>query len=228
MGTSAAAVSSNGIQPRIRGTLALNPTHRLAADLLAEASLTIDQVAEQAGVTRWTLWAWRQRPEFCRLVAERTEYHQTEVLSYGIAVRHVRIRTYNQIWDRLHRIIEERAASAPVDVPGARTGLLTRRLRSIGEGARAQLVEDWQFDAAVLRELRALGELAAKELGQWGERSEGDVPREVEASALTTAELLERAKQILEARGYVVTDPADMPQDVEGNGGHTPPPVVSP
>jgi hypothetical protein len=193
--------------------------------LIAEGSLTIDQVAEQVGVTRWTLWAWRQRPEFSRLVAERREYHQTEALSYGIALRHVRIGTYNRIWNRLHRIIEERAAGAPADVPGARTGLLTRRLRSIGEGARAQLVEDWQIDVGLLRELRALGELAAKELGQWGERSEVTGPPEVDVSNLTTAELLARARRILEAAGFIVLDPASMPEDVEGDGVVAPDPV---
>jgi hypothetical protein len=236
MGASAAAVSSNGIQPRIVGPLALNPTHRLAADLIAEGGLSVDRVAERVGVTRWTLWAWRQRPEFCRLVAERREYYQTEALSHGVALRHRRVAAYNRIWDRLHRVIEQRAAGADPNVPGADTGLLVSRQRGLGQGDNFRVVTEHEVDVGLLRELRALGELAAKELGQWQEPHSATGPPEVEAASLTTAELLERARLILEAHGLTVVEtslPAEeLPRgsDVDGDGAVAshPPPAASP
>jgi hypothetical protein len=198
------------IHPRIVGTLELTPQHLEAADLLAEGSLPIAEIAERVGVTRWTLWAWRERSEFCRLVAQRREYYESAAFSHGVALRHERVRTYTHIWDGLQRIVAERAASAPDDVPGAKSGLMVRRKRSIGEGDRAQVVEDWTTDAALVRSIQRIGELAAKELGQWLPQGEIDGAREVhaEVTTSTTAELLQRARQILIAAGEL---PPEVP-----------------
>jgi hypothetical protein len=169
--------------------------------LIAEGSLSFEQVAKRVGVSAWALWSWRQRPEFCLLVKQRLEFYRAEALTHGIALREQRIRALNDRWQRMRRLIDARAKDM-ADVPGGDTGLLVRKVRGIGDGSNFRQVDWYEFDHALLRELRAIEEHVAHELGQWRpEPTETTGPREVDATAMSTAELLERARQILRAAG---------------------------
>jgi hypothetical protein len=76
-------------------------------------------------------------------------------------------------WLRLQQVIVERAASAEMQrVPGGRTGLLTHAVKGIGAGENFQVVDAYDVDASLLREMREIEKQAAQEVGQWTEKHE--------------------------------------------------------
>jgi hypothetical protein len=166
-----------------------------AAELVAEGSLTYPAIAAEVGVARQTVWEWRQHPEFRARVAEHQAEIREEVRRLGVASRENRVRAYNARWERMRRIIEERAADPAMQgVPGGTTGLLVRTVKRIGTGDQARDVEEFTVDTGLLRELRDLEKQAAQDLGQWAEKSEV-------AASVDPSPILEHFKASLE-RAY--------------------------
>lgn len=156
----------------------------LAAALLAEDRLTDVEIAARAGVSRRTLVRWKQSTQFQQRIAHHQAVQADAVAATGIASRRARVEALNDRWQRLQRIIAERAeayggrdAEGKPLVPGGSTGLLMRYGKS-GEFA---------LDTGLLRELRAVEEQAARELGQWVDRSRLDLAfaEEIERVAAT-------------------------------------------
>jgi hypothetical protein len=146
---------------------------RTAARLLAEGNLTDTEIATLAGVCRKTLWTWKQVPEFEATIESHLEEFRQEVRRRGLACRERRIRALNERWNELQRIVQERAAApAMADVPGGATGLLLHHVKSVGSGEKARLVDFYEVDTGLLKELRELEKQAAQELGQWVEKQE--------------------------------------------------------
>jgi hypothetical protein len=70
-----------------------------------------------------------------------------------------RVRALENRWQRMHQVIDARAADATMkDVPGGTTGLLVRTYRSIG----GDTVVEYAVDTGLLRDLRAHEEQAAR------------------------------------------------------------------
>jgi hypothetical protein len=128
---------------------------------------------------------WRQ------LFAETRKRFVEEVQALPIAERAARIQRLNDHWLRMRDLVEARSEDH-ADAPGGDTGLLVRDVKVIGKGEDAREVEVFKFDAALLRELRETEEQAAKELGQWTERSEVTVLQKLakEVDGMSDAELL--------------------------------------
>lgn len=144
-----------------------------AARLVADDLVTDDQIAAECGVSRQALANWKKAPEFQARVEEHLAATRAAILSAGIAERQNRIDAYNDRWNRMRQVIEERAADPVMqDVPGGRTGLLVHQTKAIGTGANQTIIDEYAFDAALVRELRAHEEQAAKELGQWIDKQE--------------------------------------------------------
>lgn len=142
-----------------------------AAQLVAEGELTDGQIATAVGVVRQTIASWRRTPEF----SERSEAISAEInaglLKRAISHRERRVARQNDTWFRLQRLIAARAADPVMaDVPGGSTGLMVARQKMLGSGDNAILVTEYEFDAAVAKELRDLEKQAATELGQWTEK----------------------------------------------------------
>lgn len=150
-----------------------NVAKEQAALLLAQDELTDEAIADQLGTGRTTLWEWKQRPEFdARVEAHREEWRK-RVRKRGIAVAENRVAALQDRWERMKRIIAERGeADIMQDVPGGRTGLLCYTKKSLGAGPMAQVVDEFELDAALLRELREHEKQAAQELGQWTDRQD--------------------------------------------------------
>ncbi len=156
----------------------------LAASLLAEDRLTDAEIAARAGISRSTLARWKRSTQFQQRIAHHQAAQADSIVATGIASRRARIEALNDRWQRLQRIIAERAEvfgdrgpdGKPL-VPGGGTGLLMHFAKS-GE---------FVLDAALLRELRAVEEQAARELGQWVDRSRLDLAfaEEIERVAAT-------------------------------------------
>lgn len=71
----------------------------------------------------------------------------------------------------MRQLMDERASDPGMaKVAGGKTGLLCRTQKGLGSGKDFEIVDEFELDAALLRELRAHEEQAARELGQWVEK----------------------------------------------------------
>ena len=137
--------------------------------MLAEDALSDEQIASDVGVSRKSLAQWKTDAVFNRRVAELVEQRKDAAMRHSIAQQDKRIGSMNDRWQKMHDIISARALDFDGLVPGGETGLLTRQIKLSNTG---MTVEEYVIDALLLREMRALEEQAAKELGQWIERKE--------------------------------------------------------
>lgn len=140
-----------------------NPKKERASSLVAAGRLEYREIAEKVGVTQVTLYRWRQEPKF----VARVSYHVSEISAgvkiAAVASKNHRLAVLNQLQTKLLNLMEQRAADpATVDAAGGDQGLIVRQYKVSGETT----VTEFAFDRAVLQELRAVQEQAAKELGQ--------------------------------------------------------------
>ncbi len=151
-------------------------TKEQAALLLAEDRLTAKEIAGQLGISDRTLRKWNEENDFRARVAEHVAEFRRRVERQGIGRVDRRVSALQDRWERMQRVIEERAAAEEMQgVPGGSTGLLTRTVKGLGRGEDFQVVEEYAVDTGLLAELRAHERQAAEELGQWKERAEVDV-----------------------------------------------------
>lgn len=173
-----------------------------AAQLLAVDELTDQEIADKVDVKRQTLWGWKKRSEFAARVKELTDQLGEVAQRYAIGRRSRRVAALNNRWERMRKVIEERAADREMrGVPGGETGVLVHTMKSIGSGPAAEKVDEYEFDAALLKELREHEKQAAQELGQWTEKKEhtGKGGGPIEYADLSDAELDRRIAEV-EAR----------------------------
>ena len=149
-----------------------------AAVLVAENALNDADIADRLGVSRKTLFRWRQHPEFSARVADHVSDFEASTLRYEITRRRRRVAALQGRWEKLQAIVEQRAGCFGDDAPGADTGLLVRQYRSIRSGTSEsgdpeyETVTEWVLDAPLLKELRETEKQAAQEVGQWTEKRE--------------------------------------------------------
>lgn len=154
----------------------------LAALLVAHDERPNVAIAATVGIGRDTLLAWRKQPAFQARVAEYVAAFAEVGRRSALATTEGRMAALEQRWRGMLTLIEERARlMGPLGerVPGAATGLLTQRVKQLGRGEKAEVVEEYAFDAALVRALLEHEKQAARELGQWEKRQEADGPIEV-------------------------------------------------
>lgn len=156
-------------------TFAWHTRRIVASQLVADDALSNEQIAAKVGVSRQTLDLWIANPTFQERVVAIREAYRVKIEAEGIANRQNRIAAQNDRWDRMRRVIEARAQANPRDndaPPGAESGLHVRQEKQIGAGRNAIRVVEWKVDTGLLAELRAHEQQAAKELGQWTDRTD--------------------------------------------------------
>jgi hypothetical protein len=141
-----------------------------ASRLVAEDKLSDEDIASKVKIGRTTLWRWKDHPDFKERVTSLVEAFRQAVLTEGIADRINRVKRLDTDWKRMQALIEARADETPRDVPGASTGLVVRKEKETKFGT----VIEYAADTGLLAELRATEMQAAKELGQWVEKSNID------------------------------------------------------
>jgi hypothetical protein len=137
---------------------------------LAASTASCRNLAEKYHLNYAALYRHRREhlPQMIARAAARAIARQDEeVLHVALEERANRLKAQQDRHDRLKRVMEARGAGM-VDVPGGETGLLVRRVKSIGYGDSAQVVEEYELDATLLAEARKLEEQAAREVGQLG------------------------------------------------------------
>jgi len=145
-----------------------NRTRERAAELIAAGDLRSEQIAKELGISDRSLRRWKQEPEFEERVKALILQWRTKVASTGIAVRENRIAGYERRRNWLEQIRRERAAAPEMQgIPGGSTGLIVRRIKSVGFGENNRLVDVYAVDTGFLRELRELEKQAAIECGHW-------------------------------------------------------------
>jgi transposase len=142
-----------------------------AVALVADDNLSDEQIASAVGVSRRTLTAWKQHPAFEAKRLEMVAELEREVLKLAIAQRHKRVRVLDDLHSRYLAVLEARAADEELrKLPGGEQGLVVKTVKVIGMGKNAQTITEYAVDPTIAREVRALQEQAAKDLGQWSEK----------------------------------------------------------
>ena len=136
-----------------------------AAQLVADGSLTEDQISAELAIGRATLKCWKNHPIFQERVTEIADETAKALKKQGIRIKETRLAKLNKLVKRIEKVIKGRAADMP-DVPGGPSGLLVRDYK--GHLGRAV----YKFDAALVKEFRELLKQAAIELGEWTEKRE--------------------------------------------------------
>lgn len=150
-----------------------NQKREQAAQLIAEDRFVDIKIAEKCGITERTLTNWKNDEEFKTRVAELVDAFSRRALKYALARRERRVTVLNDLHERMLQVIDERAQNPEmVGVPGGITGLIVRNIKSVGKGEDFQLIDVYEVDTALIREIRATQELVAKELGQSVEKRE--------------------------------------------------------
>ena len=165
-----------------------------AAQLVAEGELTAADIARKVGVGRATLFRWMRQPKFQARVAQVREELGELTLRYSLALRGRRLLNLDQRHEALCEIVRERGASPEMrTVPGGRTGFIVRKVKRIGSGKSARVVEEYEFDAALARAFLDLEERAAREVGEWGEApAPPPVPTDNNAAEVNVYDVLRR------------------------------------
>lgn len=139
-----------------------------AARFLAAGEKTLEEICAIIYASRRQLFNWRQQPEFSERVEKYRKIYGENAERLAIGHKLNRLRTYNTIDARIKSVIDARAGHPDYEkVPGGRTGLMARNLKVLGSGIGASVIEVFEFDAALVKELREVNKQAAMELNQW-------------------------------------------------------------
>lgn len=104
---------------------------------------------------------------------ELQEAVSERLVEAAISTKEERMRMYADIQRRLWLIVQERGQDASLKaVPGGKSGFIVRQIKAIGSGATQKVVPEYSADVSLSREIRAVAEQAAMELGQWSEKHE--------------------------------------------------------
>ncbi len=148
-----------------------------AAQDVADDQLTDSVIADRAKIAKPTLYEWKRHPEFAAKVAVHQAEIRETIRKRGIAIVEHRVRALDDRWRRMQSVIEARAADpAMALVPGGDTGLLVHNVKGVGKGEDFQLIDLYEVDTGLLREIREHERQAAQELGQWTESAVPPAP----------------------------------------------------
>lgn len=112
------------------------------------------------------------KPEADKYVNQIVDAETAKYVAEEIRTKAGRVQAIAERRQRLYDVIAARAADPDhADVPGHKTGLIAITMKALG----TRYVKEASVDTALLRELRAMEQQVAQELGQWVERAESQV-----------------------------------------------------
>lgn len=146
-----------------------------AAILLAEDEMkpqsqrkrSDQSIAEEVGISRQSITRWKRDPEFQAMIQDAKGKVIADALRLPSAQKYQRIRNLHEIAEKIRDVISLRGERySGEEAAEAATGLIVRRQKISASG---DVVTEWEFDAAPIRELRELYKHIAQETGQWEE-----------------------------------------------------------
>lgn len=171
-----------------------DPAQEQAAILLSEGRYELGEICEKVEVSRVTLYRWRKDPGFSARVDALSREFAEAALKRGLARKEYRVNTLANAHSKLLTVMEERAADPSLaEIPGGQTGLIVRKAVV---SAGALVGYEFEVDTGTLREMRAIQEQVAKELGQLVEKREHTVRS---LKDLTDEELAAMAGELAES-----------------------------
>lgn len=148
-----------------------------ASQLVADDRLTDVEIAAELGISDRTLRRWKSDPRFSTKVQEILSRYEARAMQHGLARREKRLTILNDLHNKILDVIEERSQDSELaGVPGGTTGIVTKMLKGIGRGDDYQVVEVYEVDTGLLKEIRAIHEQVAEELGQKVKKHEHSGP----------------------------------------------------
>lgn len=124
---------------------------------------------------RTTLKNWAVAFGWQARLVEIAETERQAIIARGIAEKQNRIDALNDRWARMRQVVKERAEDSELQhVAGGKTGLIVHNVKGVGKGEDFQLIDLYEVDTGLLKELREHEKQAAQEVGQWVEKSEGN------------------------------------------------------
>jgi hypothetical protein len=116
-----------------------------------------------------------------RQAAEKAVEAAIKIFEWDIQSKQKRVQMYADMHERLWRIVKERAADpAMAKVPGGQSGFLLKQVKVVGTGLTPKVISEYVPDTALSKEIRALAQQAAEELGQWRDDSKPATSNHVE------------------------------------------------
>lgn len=150
-----------------------NKSKLQAAILFAENSLTQEGIAAKVGKSCRQLHRWMARLEFRAKIDEVSKKIEDTIFRQGIAKKAARLAALDKRHRLMSQLIESRSADLSMStVAGGSTGLLAHDVKSIGSGENAEKVHVYEFDAALVKEMREHEKQAAQEMGEWTEKKD--------------------------------------------------------
>lgn len=143
-----------------------------AAVMVAADVMTDEDIASDLSISRQTLARWKNEAKFKARVAAIVEETRKALVARGIVEKQNRLNALNDRWDRMKRVIEQRAEVHSDYAGGGDTGLIVKQTKGIGKGEDFQVIEEYAVDTGLLKELREHEKQAAQELGQWTEKTD--------------------------------------------------------
>lgn len=162
---------------------------RIAAlPMLADGRFTAVDVGLAVGVSAGAVREWTRDPDFAAAVTALRARMLERCALNGLAVKEARVARHQDRLERIQQVVEERAAAGTsaraaeaagvefdallASAPGGSSGLVVHRQRVIGSGPKAEVVDEFEVDAGLLRAEAELSRQLATELGQWTEKTE--------------------------------------------------------
>jgi hypothetical protein len=169
-------------KPRKKLDDGLTKNQLKACVLLADDLLSDEKISAKCKISRKQLGRWKELEPFKAKIREMRKAFEDVALNHGLARKETRLRKLDDLHDKAWRIIEERATDPEFEkVPGGKTGLVCKTLKGIGKGDDFQVVEVYDTDTGLMKEIRAIHQQYAVELGQRVEKHEWIAPKELDA-----------------------------------------------
>ncbi len=142
-----------------------NPRHEQFAGLIAtgmrnsQAAIALGYKEKNATVAGSRLAGMdkiRQRVQELQAIASQ------HMVKHSIAVKDDRVKAQQLRWEKMHRVIDARAADPEMQrAPGGETGLLVKSFKTLGSGPLATVVEEYEVDTGQWVEGDAVAALTA-------------------------------------------------------------------
>jgi len=194
-----------------------------AAVLLADDSLSDRVIADRVGVSRQAIQRWKKTPDFIAMIQANIEELTAAMLPVAIANKRIRLEILQDLADGMQEVVRHRRERYAAEVTDAESAVNATR-RFFGDATPAESMTgymvkqetlnnagkktvNWALDTGLIRELRAVLDDAAKEVGHRVEKREDTqrieismmVKRIAEEAGLDEAEIMAEAHRILAA-----------------------------
>lgn len=155
----------------------LSPRKRQTAFLLAQGRLTVDEIAQEVGVSPRTIDTYKADPAVRGEVAKLLQESGEELKKFLLGHKNRRLLDLQRMYDVLWDTLRERARDPRVQgVAGGRHGVTVAEPWRVVSGkpdgdtpGKPKLIRRYRIDLALFQEMREIQKQAAIELGQWTE-----------------------------------------------------------